>query len=131
MTTKQRKMLISVTAAAMTLGLSALPASARDGDVIVRGDCTQTSTAKLKLGPRADDGITEVEFEVDQNVNGEVWRVVLKDNGERFHRRRYTTAAPSGSFSVERTVAGASDHRIVARAVNLGDGEVCRLVARV
>ena len=51
---------ISTLAAALVLGITALAvaplASAKDGDVRVRGACSQGSTAKLKLS-REDRGI--------------------------------------------------------------------------
>jgi hypothetical protein len=57
--------------------LVAIPAtSAKDGDVLVRGTCTGASSSKLKLSP--EDGLIEVEFEVDQNRNGVRWTVVLR-----------------------------------------------------
>ena len=66
-------------------------------------------------------------FEVDQNVNGQKWRVALKRNGHRFFRGVRTTHAPSGSFDVERSVKnGPGPDRIKARARNLQTGEVCK-----
>ena len=74
----------STLAVALVLGITALAvaplASAKDGDVRVRGVCSQGSTSKLKLS-RENRGI-EVEFEVDQNRNGIPWRVTLRRNGK-------------------------------------------------
>jgi hypothetical protein len=112
--------------------VSAMPAAARDDDreVIRRGSCSGATDWKLKLDH--DDGRIEVEFEVDQNVNGQRWRVVLKRDGNRFFRGVRTTHAPSGSFEVERhTRNTAGRDRFTAKAVNLASGEVCRGAARI
>jgi hypothetical protein len=118
----------ALTAAAL-LGLIAVPAQApaapaKDGDVLVRGTCTGRSTSKLKLSD--EDGRIEVEFEVDQNRNGQRWRVVLRRDGDRFFRGVRETHAPSGSFEVSQRPGNTpGPNRIKARAVNLGSGQVC------
>jgi hypothetical protein len=93
-------------------------------DVVRRGGCSGSSDWKLKLSPE-DAGI-EVEFEVDQNVVGDRWRVVLRHDGDVFFRGRRTTRGPSGSFTVrevEPDLPGLDRFR--ARAVDLATGEVC------
>jgi hypothetical protein len=64
--------------AALAVAVAPL-ASAKDGDVLVRGTCTKASTSKLKLSE--ENGRVEIEFEVDQNRNGVRWNVVLRRNG--------------------------------------------------
>ena len=108
--------------AAMTIASS--PVAAKSGDVVKTGSCTGSADWKLKAGK--DNGRIEVEFEVDSNHNGQVWRVKLIDNGVLRHRGRHTTMAPSGSFTVRRMIpnmAGPDD--IVARARNLSSGQLC------
>ncbi len=82
------------------LGLALLampaPAFAGDRDVERSGSCSGRSDWKLKLSP--EDGGIEVEFEVDQNVVGDTWRVVIRQNGDVLKRGRHTTEGPSGSF---------------------------------
>lgn len=69
-------------AAVVGLALVATPAGvAKDGEVLVRGTCTKSSTSKLKLS--RENGRVEVELEVDQNRNGVTWRIVLERNGTR------------------------------------------------
>ena len=120
-----RKSALGLLFAALLTATLAVPALARDGDVIRTGACSGNSDWKLKAGPR--DGRIEVEFEVDQNRVGREWRVRLSDNGDVFFRGIRTTQAPSGSFEVERTTANrAGTDRIVGRAVNLSSGEVCQ-----
>jgi hypothetical protein len=105
--------------------MGAATASAKDGDIIRTGNCSAASDWKLKLSP--ENGRIEVEFEVDQNVVGDTWRVTLRDNGVLVFRGRAVTQAPSGSFEVRKVIAdmAGSDH-IVARARNLRTDEVCR-----
>ena len=101
-----------------------VPALAGDDDVIREGSCSAGSDWKLKLSP--EDGRLEVEFEVDQNVVGDTWRVRIFQNGNRIFAGTRETTAPSGSFEVRRmapNTAGTDFFR--ARAVNLGTGEVC------
>jgi len=117
-----------LTGAALLVGaLAVVPASpvaARDGDVVRTGNCSAATDWKLKAGHR--DGRIEVEFEVDSNRNGQTWRVRILDNTVlRFSGTR-VTRAPSGSFSVERTIRNmAGRDSIVARARNLATGELC------
>ena len=120
---------ISGVLVATTLVAAPITASAKDGDVIRRGSCTASTDWKLKLSP--ENGRIEVEFEVDQNRNGQRWNVKLKRNGNVFWRGSRTTRPPSGSFEVRRlTRNGPGIERIVARAKNPRTGEVCRGVAR-
>jgi len=108
--------------AAMTIASS--PVAAKSGDIVKTGSCAGAADWKLKAGK--DNGRIEVEFEVDSNHNGQVWRVKLIDNGVLRHRGRHTTMAPSGSFTVRRLIANmAGPDDIVARARNLSSGQLC------
>jgi hypothetical protein len=112
---------ITVTAALALAGaalVGAPAASAKGGDgVKVRGTCTQSSTAKLKLS-REDSG-TEIEFEVDQNRNAVPWKVTLHRSGSLIASATVTTRAPSGSFEYRRVSSGAG--KIVATATRAGE----------
>lgn len=111
-------------AAAILAGPVAGSALAKDGDVIRRGACSGSSDWKLKLSD--EDGRIEVEFEVDQNVVGDVWRVRIRHDGDLVFADRRTTKGASGSFearTVERDRAG--DDAFRARAVNTSTGETC------
>jgi hypothetical protein len=99
--------------------------AARNREVRHAGTCTVRSTSKIKV-KQEDGGRLEVEFEVDQNRNGQRWGVVLKSNGSVVARTSALTKAPSGSFSVQRLIgdrAGADTVTGVAR--NAGTGETC------
>jgi hypothetical protein len=107
--------------AALAVAVAPL-ASAKDGDVLVRGTCTKASTSKLKLSE--ENGRVEIEFEVDQNRNGVRWNVVLRRNGLVVRRAVRITRAPSGSFEL-RALSGHG--RITATATRVG--ETCRAAA--
>lgn len=107
--------------------LAAAPAgiAARDSDIIRTGSCSAATDWKLKLSE--EDGRIEVEYEVDQNRNGQTWNVRLKRNGNTFWRGQRVTRSPSGSFEVRRVISnGAGLDRIKGIATNPRTGEVCR-----
>jgi hypothetical protein len=80
---------------------------------------------KLKVKP--DDGRLELEFEVDQNVNGQSWNVRVKQNGSRIFTGTRVTQAPSGSFELKRRPNdSAGTDRFVARATNPSTGDWVR-----
>jgi hypothetical protein len=114
-------------AGVMTAGLlaGAAPAFAsHGGGVTTEGPCSAASDWKLSLKP--ENGRLEVEFEVDQNVVGDTWKVVMADNGTRFFNGFRMTKAPSGSFEVRKLTANqAGPDNVVARARNLSTGETC------
>lgn len=111
---------------AMSL-LAAPIALAKDGDVIKEGPCSAGSQWKLKSSPENNGATIEVEYEVDQNVIGQTWRVVLRYERIPFFRGDRVTEAPSGSFSVNSLIANQpGPDRIIATAVNYSTGEKCR-----
>jgi hypothetical protein len=117
-------MVVTVIMGALIVAGAATPASAKSGDVIRTGRCDGRSDWKLKLS--REDGRIEVEFEVDQNVVGDAWRVRIRHDGDRVFGGRRLTRRPSGSFEVrivERNRTGRDDFR--ARAVNTSTDEVC------
>ena len=115
-------------AACVALLLAPATAGAKDGDVLVAGNCTRATDSKLKLSE--ENGRIEVEFEVDQNRNGVRWTVSLRRNGTRIASLVRTTRPPSGSFEA-RVLArnGAGAEVIRGRAVS-PSGEVCTATAR-
>lgn len=119
-----------ISSALMATALVAAPmgVAAKDGDVIRRGSCSARSDWKLKLSP--ENGRIEVEFEVDQNRNGQTWSVRMKRGNRVFWRGQRTTRPPSGSFEARRLTRNrAGADRIVVRARNPRSGEICRGVA--
>jgi hypothetical protein len=110
--------------------LAPAPALARDGgdgggdgggggdrpQVRVAGNCGHGATSKLKL--KGEDGMIEVEFEVDHNRAGTPWRIAIVREGRVVWRGRARTHGPSGSFSVSRMISDYSGaDRVAARAL--------------
>ena len=119
-----KKLIAMAVTGALALVVPAGLASAGDDDVIERGSCRDTSDWKLKLSP--EDGGIEAEFEVDQNVTGDRWRVRVRHDGQLAFTGVRRTQGASGSFElriVEPNHAGTDAFR--ARARNLSTGEVC------
>jgi hypothetical protein len=106
----------------------ALPAAAagRDSPGVLRsGNCSGGGTWKLKA--KHDDGLIDVEFEVDQNLAGRRWSVVITRDGARVFRGVRVTRPPSGSFELNRRFRNpAGRDRIIATARNTAEGRVCR-----
>jgi hypothetical protein len=116
---------ISIAAALTTVMIGATPALANDADVIREGNCSGASDWKLKLSP--ENGKIEVEYEVDQNRNGQQWRVRILKNTNLIFSGTRTTQAPSGSFELRLVTANtAGTDNFVARATNVNSGETCR-----
>jgi hypothetical protein len=106
------------------------PASAKSTAVIKTGTCSAGHTYKLKAKP--DNGALEVEWEVDQNRNGQVWTWAITHDRVVKASGRATTKAPSGSFSVTRRVVNAAGvHTISGVARNSVTGEICRGSLRI
>jgi hypothetical protein len=120
--TSTSKTIVAAFAVAAALGAtSAQAATAKHGDgVRVAGTCSDTSTSKLKV--KRDNGRLKVEFEVDQNRNAVPWAVELRKDGRVVFAGTRLTAAPSGSFSLERRIAGATG---VIKASATRNGETC------
>jgi hypothetical protein len=119
-------------AAALALGLAGsaialAPAASAHGNDAARasGSCATHGSWNLKAKP--DDGRLEVEAEVDVNRAGQHWNWTIKRDGAVVRSGSAKTKAPSGSFSVHRSLANtAGTDRITFRAVNHANGNVCR-----
>jgi 2-methylaconitate cis-trans-isomerase PrpF len=124
------KTIATACSVAAALAVTAVPSAiAKDGDgVRVAGACSAASSSKLKV--KHDDGRIEVEFEVDQNRNGVRWNVQFRRDGRLVFQGARRTAGPSGSFSLERKVAG-STAPVTIRARATRGGEVCTASARI
>jgi hypothetical protein len=114
-------------ASALVVGLTgsaAMPAAANAGDVIRVGVCSGRSDARIKLS--LEHRRIEVQFEVDSNRVGQIWRVRIFHDGFRIFPGLRLTRGPSGSFEVRllaRNLRGVDRFR--ARAHNPASGERC------
>jgi hypothetical protein len=124
--TRTKVGLTVVLSGALALLALGSPASAKDGDVLVRGTCSARSAVKLKLSN--EDGRIEAEVEVDQNRNGVPWTVALTRDGTRVARLTRLTRAPSGSFTARKLLANPAGTDVV-RAVATRRGERCTVRA--
>ena len=98
---------------------------AKSPRVIERAMCGPIAT-KLKIKP--ENGRMEVEYELDQNVNGRTWRLALASDGSRVATASRTTQAPSGSLHwrvVTADVAGVGTFTVTARS----GSTTCRISA--
>jgi hypothetical protein len=120
----RRLTLIGILSLLAMLAVTASSAFAKNDPTVSNGSCSAASEWNLKA--KADDGRIETEFEVDQNRAGQRWRVTLTRGGTTVFSGIRTTAAPSGSFTVRRLLAGPASGRIVATATALQGGETCR-----
>jgi hypothetical protein len=120
-----RKVMAIVLTATALLAVGSVPAAANEDDVIQRGSCSGRTDWKLKASP--EDGGIEAEFEVDQNMVGDDWRVRIIHDGERIFSGVRTTRGASGSFEVEIVEDDrAGTDRFVGKARNLSTDETCR-----
>ena len=126
-----RKLTVLTALLAIGVALPAVAPAKNNPGVTRTGVCSGLG-ANWKLKAKHDDGRVEAEFEVDQNVNGRRWNVVIRRNGVVVFRGSRITRPPSGSFSVNRRIANAAGRdRIVATARSVAGGGVCRGVVSV
>ncbi len=122
--------LIAAVAIAAASFVPVSSAAARSTDVRVAGQCSASSTSKIKL--KNDDGRIEVEFEVDQNRTGRRWQVRIMRGSTVIWRGTRTTAGRSGSFSVNRLVANRPGRdRLTGWAKRVNGAETCRATASI
>ena len=125
-----RTLSILVGLVAVAIAVPALAPAKASPDVIRQGKCSGSASWKLKA--KLDDGLIETEFEVDQNIAGRRWNVVITRDGATVFRGVRTTRPPSGSFTVERRIGNpAGSDRIVAKATAAHGGQVCRGVLSI
>jgi hypothetical protein len=119
-----------VLAVAALAAVSSAPAKGVGAQVIKQGSCSGSANWKVKA--KIDGGVIETEFEVDQNVAGKKWRVVIRQNGVKRFSRIKTTKAPSGSFTVHKLLDNKpGSDRIVGKATALSSGQTCRGALRI
>jgi hypothetical protein len=109
------------------LAAAVLPTAALGRDdpgVMKTGRCTNGAGWKLKA--KHEDGRIEVEFEVDQNVSGRRWTVVLKRDGSVVFRRVRITRPPSGSFEIVRRIANPPGADRISASARAAAGGACR-----
>ena len=86
---------------------------------------TLQQRGRLEAKGKPDNGRIDVEFEVDSNRVGQTWSVRIADKGVTVFQGTRRTAAPSGSFSVERPVPNRGRRRRLQRRRNSATGQRC------
>ena len=128
--TTTAKATLLATAALLAVPVVAAPAQAQGGDAVSNSAACATGTIKVKA--KVDDGALEVEGEVDTNRVGQTWNWRIVRNGTVAVQGSKVTAAPSGSFSVNRRIANpAGQDTIRFRAVRPATGKVCSVSVKV
>ena len=122
--TVTRSLAVTTTLAAMLATPLAIgTAQAKGTSVSKSGTCSNGNT-HYTLKAQQDNGLIEVEWQVDSNHAGQVWSVHLRDNGSMFFSANRNTQAPSGSFTVHRNTSNrAGSDTIRARSVH--GAQVC------
>jgi hypothetical protein len=129
---KQAALAVALVAAlAVPLSLAGPASASGGGDGVQRsGSCSGSTDWTLKAKFR--DGRIETEGEIDSNRIGQTWNWILKHNGTVSAHGQRLTQAPSGSFTVERTLVNLPGvDKIVFWARNPRSGETCRGVVRI
>jgi hypothetical protein len=105
--------------------LASAPHAFARGGITTEGACSGASRWKLTLS--IDNGRVQSEFEVDENVVGDTWKIRMSDNGVVFFTGQAVTQGASGSFEIRKFTAnqGGAD-KILALAKNVSTGETCR-----
>lgn len=125
-----RRLTILISIVVVAMALPALAPGKSSPGVTRSGTCSGGGTWKLKA--KNDSGLIEVEFEVDQNLAGRKWTVVITRNGATAFRGVRITRPPSGSFSVNRRLRNtAGRDRIVATARSVAGNRLCRGVVSI
>jgi hypothetical protein len=106
---------VSLTAPLLVAATPAFASGGGGGGVSSSGACT--GGGHFKLQAKHDNGKIELEYEVDSNRAGQVWAVRITDNGAVVVSRHATTAGPSGSFTIRKTISNRpGQDKIHARA---------------
>lgn len=125
-----RKLTVLIALVAVAVALPAVAPGKNNPGVVRTGKCSGGAAWKLKA--KNDDARIEIEFEVDQNIVGRKWNVVISRGSKVVFRGARTTRAPSGSFSVQRLVANpAGANRITATARSVVGNRLCRAALTV
>ena len=116
-----RRLIALITILAVGAALPAVAPGKNNPGVIKTGKCSNGASWILKA--KHDDGLIEVEFEVDQNISARRWNVVIKRDGAVAFRGSRVTRPPSDSFSVNKRIRNsAGPDRIVASARTAAGG---------
>jgi hypothetical protein len=116
-TARKSGTILTIAAAIGASVIAAAPAQAKSAPPVqASGSCTGGGVWHLKA--KHDSGRIEIEYQVDTNHAGQVWRVGISDNNVRVFAGNRRTLAPSGAFTVRLLTADRAGADIIrTRAV--------------
>jgi len=124
------KVTLLATTALLAVPTVAGPAQAKGSDAVTNSAACASGTIKVKA--KIDDGKIEAEGQVDTNRVGQTWNWRIVRNSTVAAKGSKVTAAPSGSFSVNRRIANpAGQDTIKFRAVRPATGKVCSVSVKI
>jgi len=124
------KVTLLATTALLAVPTVAGPAQAKGSDAVTNSAACASGTIKVKA--KIDDGKIEAEGQVDTNRVGQTWNWRIVRNSTVAANGSKVTAAPSGSFSVNRRIANpAGQDTIKFRAVRPATGKVCSVSVKI
>jgi hypothetical protein len=128
--TTTAKASLLATVALLAVPAVATSAQAKGGDAV--RSSTTCATGSIRVKAKVDDGMLEVEGELDTNRAGQTWNWGILRNGTVAVQGSKVTVDPSGSFSVSRRIANpAGQDMIKFRAVRPATGKVCSVSVQV
>jgi hypothetical protein len=122
--TTTRSLAVTATMTALLATPFALGTAQAKGTTPVVKQGTCAGGAHYTLKAKHDDGLIEVEWQVDSNKAGQKWSVRLRHNGNLFMSATRTTQPPSGSFTVHRNIGNAAGPDVI-RARSVHGEDVC------
>src|SRR3954465_696363 len=92
--------------------------------VVTRHGTCAGGGAAYTLKAKHDNGLIQVEWQVDSNKAGQARAGRLRDNGALFGAANRPTQAPSGSFTVHRNTANRAGSDVI-RARSVHGAQTC------
>ncbi len=100
------------------LGIGAWLIWGGEDDVTARGTC---GGATYEISAEDEDGATEVTFELQSGAPGEVWQVLIEQDGAPLLEGERTTDE-DGELDVDAIARGDAGEEFTATATRTGDG---------
>ena len=115
----------------IALAVLGLPAfAAGGGDIITSpGRCTGSANVRITVG--SDRGRLEIGLRVDARKRNQLWRVVLRRDGNVFTRTRARTSGSGAVFKVRRRIRDRRGPDTVSGRATSASGQVCRASATI
>jgi len=119
-----RSLAVTTTLAAVLATPLAIGTAQAKGTAVTKSGTCAGGNTHYTLKAKQDNGLVEVEWQVDSNKVGQVWSVGIRDNGATFVSGHRTTQAPSGSFTVHRNTGNRAGGDVI-RARSVHGAQTC------